>query len=213
HTLQLNFKGISFYFLKFLPLFFIAYFFTSPFSVGIRFLYHYYVLQKKQVSYFESYFFLNKNLYLSYLLPIIVICTLLLTVAVLNAISKSKNAMSKEKFAIISLTVKSEIGQKIISSKVISSITREGRKYYVTSNSNKYLINKNLKTLEKELDQNFISINRSTIINLAFFKEYSFWENEKYIVRLIDDQEFNITRERLKALKNRVDFFHKTINA
>ena len=58
--------------------------------------------------------------------------------------------------------------------------------------------------LEKELDQNFISINRSTLINLAYFKDYSFWENEKYIIRMTDGQEFNSTRERLKLLKVRL---------
>nr|WP_297912487.1 LytTR family DNA-binding domain-containing protein [uncultured Allomuricauda sp.] len=202
--LDLNLKGIGFYALKFLPLFFTVYFISSPFTVGIRFLYHYYVLQRKHINYFDSYFFLNKSLYLSYVLPIVIICSLLLAIAILKAINKSKPITTTEKFTVVPLIVKSEFGEKIISSNSVLSITKEGRKYMVKTDSDKFQINKNLTMLEKELDQNFISINRSTLINLAYFKDYSFWENEKYIIRMTDGQEFNSTRERLKLLKVRL---------
>ncbi|WP_408629610.1 LytTR family DNA-binding domain-containing protein [Aquimarina algiphila] len=69
-------------------------------------------------------------------------------------------------------------------------------------------MNKNLSTLEKELDKNFIKVNRSTIINLVFFREYSFWENEKYILRMKDGEEFSVTRERLKSIKARIVFYN-----
>jgi len=208
-TLELTFQGVCLYFLKFVPFFFTVYFFTTPFTVGIRYLYHYFISQKNQTDYFASYFFININLYLSYLLPIIIMSSLFLTVAILKAISRSKKITTKNGFATVSLTVKSEIGEKIISSNTVLWIKKEGRKYLVKSHSDILQINKNLSILENELDQDFMSINRSTIVNLAFFKEYSFWENEKYIVRMMDGEAFNITRERLKVFKERLDSFHR----
>ncbi|GAA4273237.1 hypothetical protein GCM10022258_25310 [Aquimarina gracilis] len=70
----------------------------------------------------------------------------------------------------------------------------------------KYQITKNLTELEEKLDHNFIKINRSTIVNLLFFKDYSFWENEKYIFRMKNGAEYNVTRERLKKIKERIEF-------
>ena len=59
------------YFLKFLPLFLIAYFVFAPVTIGIRFLYHHFPATPTDV-YLKEYFFLNTQLYLTYLLPVFV---------------------------------------------------------------------------------------------------------------------------------------------
>ena len=50
---------------------------------------------------------------------------------------------------------------------------------------------------------NFFRISRSQIIGIHHIKNYSYWEFEKYIVRLngVDEADFVITRKRLKELK------------
>lgn len=51
----------------------------------------------------------------------------------------------------------------------------------------------------------FVQINRSVIINLRELLNYSFWENDKYIVRMKDsDKEFVMSRLRLKKIKDKL---------
>ncbi|TSE10827.1 LytTR family DNA-binding domain-containing protein [Aquimarina algiphila] len=208
NQLKISLSGLVLYGIKFLPLFLIAYFLFSPITTSIRYLYHCYILDRKTIDYFDSYFFLNGKLYLTYLVPIVSSGILLLSINIISTIRKIKLGNAKGGIKDLSLKVRTKQGERLISTKNISYIKKNGRKYIVKSRNEIYEINKNLSTLEKELDKNFIKVNRSTIINLVFFREYSFWENEKYILRMKDGEEFSVTRERLKSIKARIVFYN-----
>ncbi|MBX2966344.1 MAG: LytTR family transcriptional regulator [Cyclobacteriaceae bacterium] len=49
----------------------------------------------------------------------------------------------------------------------------------------------------------FFRVNRGVIINLNYLKNYSYWENNKYILRLNNGKEFTSSRERIKNLKSK----------
>lgn len=86
----------------------------------------------------------------------------------------------------------------------ISWFFREGRKYFAVTGDKKYRIKENLTALEKTLPvSKFIRVNRYTLVNVNFIKNYSYWEDEKYVVRMNDanETEFPMTRERLKKIK------------
>ncbi|WP_019987695.1 LytTR family DNA-binding domain-containing protein [Rudanella lutea] len=82
----------------------------------------------------------------------------------------------------------------------------ENKNYLAYTAGRTYQLRKTLSELEAELDpQQFYRINRSVLLNLAFLKNYSFWENDKYIVRLTDGKtEFVMQRARLRELKERL---------
>lgn len=80
---------------------------------------------------------------------------------------------------------------------------KEGRHYYANTVDRKLKIKLNLTELETKLKKTkFIRINRSVIANLEEISEYSYWENEKYILRLKNSKEFVVNRNRLKLIKD-----------
>ena len=135
-----------------------------------------------------------------------------LTFVLIDSIKEAQKEKKEPILKNIMVNVKTETGEKLISSQSIVKILKEADSYKIYTASDVFHTLKNLSGFEKELGINFVRINRSTIINLAFFKEYSFWENEKYILRMTNNDEFNITRERLKFLKGRlVEYSQKVI--
>lgn len=84
----------------------------------------------------------------------------------------------------------------------------QNKNYYAHLSVEAYLVKRTISELEKELNpDDFFRINRSQIINLHQIQSYSYWEFEKYIVRLtgIDQKEFIITRKRFKELKEQIE--------
>jgi len=66
----------------------------------------------------------------------------------------------------------------------------------------RFSIRYNLTQLESILPKNiFFRINRVNILNINFVQNYSFWENDKYIVRIKNDDktQFTMSRDRLKS--------------
>lgn len=203
--ITLHYPGFFSFILKFLPVYFLVYFISGPVSTTLRYLYHSLVLQRESLSYWDSYFFFSRDLYLIYLFPIAIMCTLLLGVLFLRSVrAAQERAVERQPAGFVALKVNSNTGEKIIPSDSIHWVQKRNRKYFVKSDDGLFEISKNLKSLVHILPDHFVLINRSTIINLASFKEYAFWENEKYILRTIDGQEFNITRARLKELKQKL---------
>jgi two-component system, LytTR family, response regulator len=80
----------------------------------------------------------------------------------------------------------------------------ENKNYLVHTAAGVFKTKFTITELEEKLNPNkFFRINRATIINLKYFKNYSFWEYDKYIVRLNDNKtEFVMQRARLKDLKD-----------
>ena len=203
---------IILYYLKFIPLFLVVYFLFSPITITIRYLYHTILLDRQNLDFWNSYFFLNTSLYMAYLPVVFLSGIQFLTFVLIDSIKEAQKEKKEPILKNIMVNVKTETGEKLISSQSIVKILKEADSYKIYTASDVFHTLKNLSGFEKELGINFVRINRSTIINLAFFKEYSFWENEKYILRMTNNDEFNITRERLKFLKGRlVEYSQKVI--
>ncbi len=157
----------------------------------------------------EDYLFVNTEIYLSYLVPICFSVVLALIIIILNSI---QNVDTATRLRMANIEVKSDSGVTFVPSNSITHIKKEGSSYRVIlDNGKEHQIKKNLTELEDTLDDDFIRINRSTLINLNHFKDYSFWENEKYIVRLKDNTELNATRTRIKEIKKRFTEFKGTL--
>ncbi|MGB5818862.1 MAG: LytTR family DNA-binding domain-containing protein [Saonia sp.] len=198
-------KGILYYYIRFLPLLAVLYFLIAPFTIHLRLGYHYFVLNRTNLSYWDSYFFLNSNLYVAYLFPLFLIWISLLTINFLMGSKDHKGNMVKSTFKSVVFSIKTEMGEKLVNSNDVVAIEKVNRKYILTtSNGGTYQIMKNLSELQSELDHNFFRLNRSTLINLEFMENFSFWENEKYIVRTSLDQEFKSTRPRIKKMKEQL---------
>lgn len=97
-------------------------------------------------------------------------------------------------------------GETLVPVASIWYIEVENKNYMAYTEGRTYQLRKTLSDLEAELNpRQFYRINRSVLLNLAFLKNYSFWENDKYIVRLTDGKtEFVMQRTRLKELKERI---------
>lgn len=193
-----NVKSTLFYLLKFLPLFLIVYFLFAPITLSVRYLYHY-IIGYPSDNYFNEYFFLNKVLYFTYLVPVIIMGY---TGLLFNFKWRYVEQKPIDNDIPRLLLVKDEIGEISVPVKNILWISRDGRKYKVKTGNHTYFTNKTLNELEDILKpDNFFRINRSSLVPFDNIRNYSFWENDKYILRTKDDNEFIISRERIKVLK------------
>ncbi|OIN58960.1 LytTR family DNA-binding domain-containing protein [Arsenicibacter rosenii] len=104
------------------------------------------------------------------------------------------------------LEASDEEGETLLAVRDILYVEVEQKLYYAYTLGRTYAIRKTLTELEAELNpEQFYRINRSVIANVRFVKNYSYWENDKYIVRLTDNKtEFIMQRTRLKGLKERL---------
>lgn len=207
--LSLSFRGISQYFLKFLPLFLVSFFFFSPATLTARFLFHHLPALPWSV-YWKEYFFLSSELYLVYLIPALMYGYGGLILNLLSNYKKQEIRPQKDKSSTFQkhLAVKNASGLQIIEIKNIKWIERKNRKYYVYSTAGEFLTDLTITELEAILDpQQFIRVNRASVVNIAQIQGYSFWENEKYILRLCDGKEFVVSRQRMKGVKEMLQLY------
>ena len=79
---------------------------------------------------------------------------------------------------------------------------REGRINYAFTTRKKLRTPLPLSRIARQLEEyGFVQINRSVVIHLDQLDNYSFWENDKYIVRLKGGVDFVASRNRVKQLK------------
>ncbi len=201
-------KEILLYELKFLPVLLLAFFVFAPFTLTVRFLYH--TLPDPDWStYFEEYFYSTK-LYIFYLLPSLLfgygILNVNLIVLYNQQLNETKSNLIKEtsKKKRERLWASDEFGEVFLELERIRWIERTDRKTFAITESERYRLKYNISQLAEKLDaEQFLQINRSTIVNLKWVLNYSFWENDKYILRMRDEnqKEFVMSRERLNNIK------------
>lgn len=209
--IKLRPKELLLYELKFLPVLLLAFFVFAPFTLTIRFLYHS-LPDPDWSEYFEEYFY-SVKLYIVYLFPSILFGYGILNV---NLIMQYNEQLGKTKSSLIQeknkhkkerLWASDDFGEVFLDVDKIRWVVREDRKSFATTDSEKYRLKENISQLEEKLDENcFLRINRSTIVNLDWVMNYSFWENDKYILRMRDDNhtEFVMSRDRLNKIKGRL---------
>ena len=200
HSVILYLPSVAVFEVKFLPLFLVAFFFINPVTQSIRFGYHH--LMGYNPEYWPEYFF-SLQLYLTYMIPILLggytLLNLTLYVNYKNhqALKRANEVKSNK------IEVLDENGKTFIELSAVVSFEYIDRVTYVNTAERKLRIQASLNNLEKLLNSNqFVRINRAAIINLQHLKNYSFWENDKYILRLLNGKEYTVSRDRIRVLKS-----------
>jgi two-component system, LytTR family, response regulator len=195
--------------LKFLPLILGAIVVFGPITNGVRYLAVYYPHYAWE-TYFPE-FFLTTQMYINYLLPYLIFGYGLLNINLFLGYNDWQQQRFERPAAAPALTVATieasdDQGDTILALREVLWFEVENKSYFAYTQGKTYQIRKTLAELEAELPaQHFFRVNRSVLVNLAFVKNYSYWENDKYILRLTDDKtEFVIQRTRLKDLKQRL---------
>ncbi len=198
-SIEKEVKSIGRYLLKFLPLWLVIYFCFAPFTLSMRYLLHY-LIRSETPDYFQHYFFLKPSLYLTYLpFTLLVGWGLLLY----NFYKNNSQAATESKAEPQYLLVQEEMGEKPLPIQDIWWIKREERKYRIKTPQRDYYIRTTLKALEEQLPSPaFLRINRAVIIQCSQIKSYAYWENDKYVLRSQDGEEFVVSRQRLKKIKH-----------
>lgn len=183
------------YLLRFVPLFLLAFFLINPATQSVRYLLH--CLQGASPDYWRDYFY-STRLYLIYLTPLTMGGILLVILDVYFV--PHNNTDTSEKMT--TLPVTDANGKTRLPLQEICYLEMKDRKVWAVTAQSAYRVPYSLAELEEMLaNAHFVRVNRGAIVNLAYFKNYSFWENDKYIVRLADHKEFIVSRDRLKKIK------------
>lgn len=212
NRLTLTLKEILRYELYFLPCILVAILLLSPITNGLKYLILYYPDYAWE-SYFPNYFF-TVRMFEKYLILFLLFGYFYLNANLLldftewqqqqlhlqNKPTPPPRTYSK------AIEAWDEQGETILSVQDIMYFEIESKNYFAYTKGRTYNIRKNLSELEAELNpKHFFRINRSVILNLNFIKSYTFWVNDKYIVKLNDSKtEFIMQRSRVKELKERL---------
>lgn len=210
YKLRLNIQELTAYQLKFLPLFLVAFFIFAPVSLTLRFLLHY-TPDLDSAIYFEEYFYSTK-LYLNYLTPTFLVGYAIININLIKQYNDQLGQVKKDLIQIAKPKIKERLfasdgfGELFLETDKILWVERENRKTMAFTSSNKYLIKENLTVLENKLDPDkFIRVNRRAIVSLEQILNYSFWEHDKYVVRMKQgEKEFVMSRERLQKVKRKI---------
>lgn len=205
-SVEIKAGDITRYLLAFIPVVFVAFFVFNPITQTARFVYHFYPDLDDEV-YFNSYWY-SSSLYFSYLFPVFLEVYGILAFNLFqlyhgemkNSPGHLSNASMDENSG--SILAFDDWGEVPVAVDKVHWIERIERKCYLFTTENKYTVKDTIQGLEERLTpMNFARINRSVIVNMSQIKNYSFWENEKYILRMKNEREFVMSRERLNSLK------------
>ena len=211
----LSFKGWLLHQLRFLPLVLTAILVFGPITNGLRYLVVFYP-DYVWGDYFPEYFF-TARMYVNYLLPYLVFGYLILNFNLFL----NYNEWNKERFSRLSEALQTpeapkylqyvhagdDEGTLLLPVDQVWWFEVEGKNYMAVTNGKTYGIGLTISELEEQLDPElFFRVNRAVLVQLRFVKNYSYWENDKYILRMNDDKtEFVMQRTRLKTLKERLN--------
>lgn len=211
-NLSLKPSAVMKYLGKFLPLFLIAFFIFNPFTQSARYLLNESGALSREV-YFDEYLF-NWSLYPVYLIPvfltgygILIYNLVLLHNKQLASATKDIEKLKTPPKYITKLIAFDDWGEVPIEAHQVIWFEKEGRKYFAQTRKNRMRTRETLSELQNRLNPDkFVRINRSVIANVDYILNYSFWENEKYILRLRDEKqtEFVMSRDRLKKIKTQL---------
>ena len=208
--LPLTPRGVVLYEIKFLPVFIIAFFIFAPITLTVRFLYHQFP-NPDWAEYWLEYSYSLEN-YFNYLPAVILIGYTGLNI---NLLSQYNQQLNETKLDLHSakkpkitkrIWAADEFGELFLKPEDIQWIERQDRKTIAVSGNEKYRLKESITVLDQMLDPDqFVRINRSTIVNLSQIDNYAYWENDKYVLRLKGIKEhFIMSRQRLKKIKEKL---------
>lgn len=205
--LTFNADRVGRYLLGFLPLFLSIFFLINPITQTIRYWWNYYPVWNADI-YNRDYFY-SLTLYLRYLIPIILLGYGIIIANLIRCFQRhdaleSERTVTKETPELY-LEAYDEKGEKQLSVSEILWIEVDNRRYFAVCERGKYRLRKKLNELEQQLkDEHFYRINRAVLVNWRAVDNCSFWENEKYILRLQNGQEFVMPRIRWVRIKEQL---------
>lgn len=220
HSLQPTLGAVLRYELILLPIFLVAIMVFGPITNTLRYLAIFYPNYDWN-EYFPSYFF-TWRMFNNYLLPFLIAGYGFINLNLFldyNAYQRQQLEALRQNPTPTPIVEKNaqpaypthveatdNEGEMLVPVSDIWYIEVESKNYLAYTAGRTYQLRKTLSELEVELNpQQFYRINRSVLLNLTYLKNYSFWENDKYIVRLTDNKtEFVMQRTRLKELKERL---------
>ena len=207
-----TFAGVLMHQLKFLPFVLGVILIFGPITNALRYLVVFYP-DYTWTSYFPEYFF-TARMYVNYLLPFLIFGYSILNINLFldyndwqgTRFARLAQTQTAANNFLKTVEARDEIGETLLPVQEVLWFEVEEKNYRAFTRGKTYNIRKTLAELEAELDPDkFFRVNRAVIINLAHLKNYSFWENDKYILRLNDDKtEFVMQRTRLKELRGRI---------
>ena len=217
--LEASIKAVLWYELKFLPLVMLAIPVFGPVTNTLRYLAVFYP-GYSWATYFPEYFFTGQ-MFNNYFVPFLVFGYGFLNLNLfldyndwqrqrLESLAQSAPSFAPptepEATGLTQLEASDAEGETLLPVGDVLYFEVEQKTYVAYTLGRTYIIRKTLTELEAELNpQQFYRVNRSVIVNLAFVKNFSYWENDKYILRLTDNKtEFVMQRTRLKGLKERM---------
>ncbi len=224
-SIQPTLGAVVRYELLFLPIFCVCILVFGPITNTLRYLAVFYPNYSWD-SYFPSYFFTG-SMFANYFLPFLIVGYGFVNVNLFldykdyqeRQLAALKNNLDARKPVTSAETPSGPVplypthveatdneGETLVPVTDIWYIEVENKNYLAYTAGRTVQLRKTLSELEAELNPaQFYRINRSVLLNLAYLKNYSFWENDKYIVRLTDGKtEFVMQRTRLKELKERI---------
>jgi len=214
NRIKLSMGGVLGHQLRFLPFVLGSILVFGPITNGLRYLAVFYP-DYTWASYFPEYFF-TARMYVNYLLPFLIFGYLVLNINLFLDYNDWQRARFERlrqptdgptpNHYLKTVEARDDEGETLLAVREVLWFEVEEKSYRAFTLGKTYNIRKTLGELEAELDPaQFFRVNRAVIINLAFLKNYSFWENDKYILRLTDDKtEFVMQRLRLKELRARL---------
>lgn len=220
NQMALSWRHFYIYLLKCLPLILLSVFIIAPITNGLRFLVYKFPLYTWQ-AYYPKYF-MHADLYELYVVPLLIfgLGFIIFNLFVdysdwqTNHVNVLKQARlvqptdkTKEQLGLALISGYDDKGEYPVKVEDIWWFEVDNRNYFAYTEGHTYQVQKTLTELENELNPNqFFRVNRSVIINLAMLKNYQYWENDKYKLRMKDDKtEFVIQRVRLNELKKKIN--------
>lgn len=203
------------YLLQFLPVMLVAFVFFNPLTQSARFL-----LDEQDNLSLDIYLYdyvLNWRLYLVYLIPVFlggygILITNLVVLHNRQLASTSQDVeklkAEREKQYPSRLIARDDWGEVPVNMGSVMWFEKEDRKYFAHTLKGKLRTRETLSELESSVDPSkFVRVNRAVLVNIDFIQNYSFWENEKYILRMRDKNqtEFVMSRDRLNKIKSKLE--------
>ncbi len=199
------------YNLKSVPIVMIALLVFTPLGILLRYLW------RKGIVIDERLLLQNlgnlKGIYLQTLMPYMVVSLSMINLNL--AFQKRRKELENSNIDIpnnVALEVINENGNTIIDASDILWIEKNARVYEIKTSDRVYFIRKTLSELEKLLVPiGFLRINRGVLANKKYIHNYSFWEFDKFILRMKDEKktEFIVSRNRIKQLKKEMQIVLK----
>ncbi|MEM6644750.1 MAG: LytTR family DNA-binding domain-containing protein [Bacteroidota bacterium] len=196
-SVQLAPRALLRYALGFLPVAIVAFAVFNPVTQTLRFLLRH--APPYDTALYLDYFLLNGPLWALYgSLSVVLVGGGLAYVFAVSAAGQTRTAQRSRTSPVI--TGKREGSLYPIAIADVLWFEVENRVYYAVTAEGRFRLSTTLRALETDLDEGFVRISRSVIVNTAQVERFAPWYDGKYVL-YIGTTEHVVSRSRVAALK------------